>query len=334
MKSSFVSLALGSALTLAASASAAAALLTAHPSSTTITVGGTVTVDLEISGVVSPGGVAGFTIDLAYDGALLALTDVTHGTELGASLIDDDPAANPLFLSEVSLETDPSFFASQPESFWLVRLTFAGLAPGTSPLTFGPRTSLADADGNSLSFTTADGAVQVQNPPPTAARLAYFNAAAVGTGPVNLTWATLVEVGILGFHVERATASGGWERITPQLIPATGWDPRPQTYALADAASTGTTGTRYRLLEVNLRGEASVLAQASVSAAPSAAVERTARGWRLNLHGTPHRTVRVESASQVAGPWALWRTVELDAEGAGSATIGTQGAETARFYRW
>lgn len=136
-------------------------LLSVEPSSTTVGIGGLVTVDLRISGLTPPPGLAGYAIDLNYDAAYVAPLSVSYGTGLGSSVTFVDLTTNPLFVSEVSLETAQSFFDGQPGSFLLASLTFQGVALGTSPLAFAASTSLTDENGTSLVFNTVAGAIQV-----------------------------------------------------------------------------------------------------------------------------------------------------------------------------
>jgi hypothetical protein len=205
--------------------------------------------------------------------------------------------------------------------------TFAGLAEGATILFNGKNLRISyvgGVDGND---------VVLKEPSPTAARLAYFRATEAGAGQVALSWGTLVEVGTLGFHVERARSDGGWERVTGQLIAATGWDQRPQKYAATDSAPTGVIGAKYRLLEVDLRGQESVLAEATASAAARASAERTATGLSLQLRGGPNGTVVVELATAVTGPWTEVVRVPLDDKGTATLTLGAESAEGAGFYR-
>ncbi|MBK9138510.1 MAG: hypothetical protein IPM17_07080 [Verrucomicrobia bacterium] len=171
------------------------------------------------------------------------------------------------------------------------------------------------------------------NAPPTAARLAYFKAVTTGDGLVQVTWGTLVENGVLGFRVERSTADGGWQRLTAQMIPATGWDGRPQSYGLTDASAPAEAGVLYRLLETDLSGRERVLAVAAVEAGMTTGIARTETGLSLSVRGAPNASVTVQTAEAVEGPWTAVQTVTLDGAGAAVLNLGVDVNGPARFYR-
>jgi hypothetical protein len=169
--------------------------------------------------------------------------------------------------------------------------------------------------------------------PPTAARLAYFKATSAGNGAVQLAWGTLVENNVLGFRVDRSTADGGWTRLTAQMIPATGWNGRSQTYGQTDAKAPATPDLKYRLVEVNLSGQENVLAVAKVEAGLTTGIRQTESGLSLTLRGAPNTSVTVETAEAVEGPWTRVQALTLDGSGTGTVNLGRDVNETARFYR-
>ncbi len=151
-------------------------------------------------------------------------------------------------------------------------------------------------------------------PPPTAARLGYFHAV-LTSASATLSWGTLVEVATLGFHLERSRPDGSWERITSHIIPATGLNLRPEAYVHQDNGVFAASGLRYRLIEVDRRGVATVLAETAVGPVLTLACERTALGTNLRVLGTPGALVLVESGAVVTGPWLERWTTRLDAKG-------------------
>lgn len=155
-----VALGCAAAMTFTASAQSSSLTLSLQPSSAIVELGNQTAVDVILSGLVAPPGIAGYYIELSYDAALVSPVSVVHGTQLGTFISSDDLGANPLSVSEVSLEIAP-FFDSQPGSFTLVTLFFQGLSYGLSPLTFGAGTSLTDENVNSLVFSTVNGQIQV-----------------------------------------------------------------------------------------------------------------------------------------------------------------------------
>lgn len=223
-----------------------------------------------------------------------------------------------------------------------VGIVTAGAGPGTFVLRFSG-TAFGDTDfvpdvadltlQTRLGTSAENGVLTVKPPSPTAARLAYFKAVSVGNGAVQLAWGTLVENNLLGFRVDRSTAGGSWTRLTAQVIPATSWNGRPQSYGLADAGAGASSDLTYRLVEINLSGRDNVLAVATVTAATLASVERSATGLSLHVRGVPNSTVVVESATAVAGPWNEVTRLPLAGNGAATLALGVEATEGARFYR-
>jgi autotransporter-associated beta strand protein len=177
--------------------------------------------------------------------------------------------------------------------------TFAGLTEGAT-ITFNTvslRISYAGGDGNDVTLR--------RETPPTAATLAYFRATAVAPNQVRLNWGMLVEVRTLGFQVDRRASEGGWERVTPGIIPSAGSDQRPHTYEWVDAFAPGMDQLTYRLVDVDWSGRATVIAEAAVTPAVSAAMSRSESGLTLTFHGQPGTVILVETATAVTGPWTL-----------------------------
>ncbi|MBK9138508.1 MAG: hypothetical protein IPM17_07070 [Verrucomicrobia bacterium] len=185
--------------------------------------------------------------------------------------------------------------------------------------------------GAAASGEVEDYVVTTKTPPPTAARLAYFKAVRAGEGLVQVTWGTLVENGVLGFRVERSTADGGWQRLTAQMIPATGWDGRPQSYGLTDASAPAEAGVLYRLLETDLSGRERCWPVAAVEAGMTTGIARTETGLEPE-RGAPNASVTVQTAKRS-------RTVDGGADGdagwrgAAVLNLGVDVNGPARFYR-
>ncbi|MBK9138743.1 MAG: isopeptide-forming domain-containing fimbrial protein [Verrucomicrobia bacterium] len=269
-------------------------------------------------------GMNGVTVKLLDAGGAVIATTVTA----------DDGGGNPGYYLFSNLP--PGTYSVQfvtPTGFTYTTQNADGLG-----LT-GPANSDANTlDGKTVPFTLVSGdAVTYVDAGlknlPTAARLAYFRALVAGGGNVRLAWGTLVESGVLGFRVDRSTADGGWQRITPQIIPATGWDGRPQRYGLTDTPAGLDEGLRYRLVEVGTSGDERVVAIASVETGVSLAIARAGAGTVLIVRGEPQATVVLQSAPAVEGPWSAAQSVTLDAAGRAEIWLGTDAASAARFYR-
>jgi autotransporter-associated beta strand protein len=206
--------------------------------------------------------------------------------------------------------------------------TFDGLAEGATIAFRGEAlmVSYSGGDGND---------VVLRRDPPVAATLAYFHATSVSPGGVRLDWSTLVEVQTLGFYLDRAVATGPWQRLAGGLIPAQGSDQAPHTYSLTDPRDASPRGTRYRLIEVDWRGQETVIGSASVTAGLRLALERAAGGLNMQIEGMANGTVLVESASTPAGPWIVLGEVPLDADGLTTLSLNLDdaAAEATQFYR-
>lgn len=223
---------------------------------------------------------------------------------------------------------------------------FTGYANGDYLVVATPpaaRNAVKDADGPAngnhviaLTLNSADSDANdflFRSPPPTAARLTHFTAVLAGSGHARLTWGTLVESRVLGFRVERSAPNGGWERITAQLIPATGWDRQPQSYSLADTDAPAELGLAYRLMEVDFGGREHVLAETVLRTATTLTLRTKGQGLSLDLRGGPQASVTVETAAAVTGPWARLRTFTLDGSGAATLSLDHDSRQPARYFR-
>ena len=176
------------------------------------------------------------------------------------------------------------------------------------------------------------GAVEEQGP--SAATLAWFQAVRVGGGSVLVRWGTLVEVRTLGFQLERAASNGRWERVTPQIIPALGSDLQPHRYEFTDTAPGGVSGTKYRLLEVDLAGQTIVLAEALATVGAELRLVAGTDGVVVELSAEPGATVALQTTDRVAdGLWVELSSVTLDDTGRGTLSLPVVAGRAAAFYR-
>jgi hypothetical protein len=112
------------------------------PVSSTIGVGGTVTIDMVISGLAAPGSysLGAWMTEITYNSAIVSIgnTDVTLGTGIGS--IDsqgfDVSTSGLVFAFQVSSDLAATLNANQAASFTLGSFTFTGVAPGTTSLQF------------------------------------------------------------------------------------------------------------------------------------------------------------------------------------------------------
>ncbi len=113
------------------------------PSSQTVGIGMPVSVDVQISGLGTAGEiVSAFDLDVTYNPAVLAATNVTFGPFLGdpfffEALTDFNlSTAGIVDFSELSLLFDFELESLQPDTFVLASLDFDAIGAGTSGLSF------------------------------------------------------------------------------------------------------------------------------------------------------------------------------------------------------
>ncbi len=112
------------------------------PVTSTIGVGGTVTIDMVISGLTAPGSysLGAWMGEFTYNSAIVSIgnSDVTLGTGIGS--IDsqgfDVATSGLVFAFQVSSDLAATLNANQAASFTLGSFTFTGVAPGTTSLQF------------------------------------------------------------------------------------------------------------------------------------------------------------------------------------------------------
>ena len=170
---------------------------------------------------------------------------------------------------------------------------------------------------------------------PTAAGLEYFRVLDAGEGQVALSWRTLVEYDLIGFHVERSNGTGGWEKVTPGIIPSTGSTLQPQSYGFTSVSVPGSHSPTYRLVEVDLRGQEHVIAEAMAGAELTGRISTAADGLNLDfeLQGKPKLSVTVQASTSVQGPWMTVQSLTLDDRGRAVVNLERDLNESARFFR-
>jgi hypothetical protein len=117
--------------------------ITVLPSTQSISVGGSASVDLVISGLrnfASPS-LGAFDLDLTYNLSVLSASSLTFGSFLdlgtfGSVQSFDISTPGLIHLDEVSLETSSDLNTFQPDTFTLSTLVFVGLTPGVSSIDF------------------------------------------------------------------------------------------------------------------------------------------------------------------------------------------------------
>jgi hypothetical protein len=111
-------------------------------SAPSVAVGATFTVTIAVpglEGVTPPQIVSAFDLDVLYNSAILQLTSVTFGTQVGPSLQATNTATPGVIdVAELSRQTDAALQILQPDTVTLVTLTFRALAPGTSVVSLAP----------------------------------------------------------------------------------------------------------------------------------------------------------------------------------------------------
>ena len=157
---------------------AAAILITAHaqalridlvPNTAIVTVPGTTSLNIVLSELDAAGQVvSAYDLSFLYDALLVNAIGVTFGGALGGagdSVFGSDltvPGAVQVF--EVSLLSDTDLDALQGDSVLLASLTFRGLSPGISSLSFDDPLFLVGRDGVPLADVSVGGARIIVQP--------------------------------------------------------------------------------------------------------------------------------------------------------------------------
>ena len=150
---------------------------------------------------------------------------------------------------------------------------------------------------------------------------------------MSLAWRTLVEAGILGFHIERRQGDGAWQRISTVMIPNMHAEGQPQDYVVVDDGVLATESAEYRLLAIDIGGSEQVMGTATPELPVT--VEILLRGSRatIRLHGPPIAEIEVESTVGLGEEWLHSSTVRLDVLGDGQVDIPVDAGDKVRLVR-
>ncbi len=157
-------------------ATAAGIDLAVSPSSSTVAVGSTATVDLTISGLgaLSAPSLSAFDVGLQFDPAAISVSKVLFGSSMppddqlnlegfGTITGSDTSSSGGLHLYEVSLDEPATLNTKQLGAFTLAEITFITITAGNTSLNFTVNT-LGDAAGNPLfAATVTSGFMAVTN---------------------------------------------------------------------------------------------------------------------------------------------------------------------------
>jgi hypothetical protein len=148
-----------------------AVTLVLSPSTQSVGVGNSVSVDILISGLgdgVAPS-LGGFDLEVSFDPSILVLTGATLNAPLGASAqfsfeVQSTATGAVASLFALSALSGPELDALQGDEFNVATLVFSTLAPGTSALVFG-NVVLTNSVGGSLPLDVAfNGEIVVPEP--------------------------------------------------------------------------------------------------------------------------------------------------------------------------
>lgn len=159
--------AIGTALALWAALPASAITIEFSPSSQTVNVGSSTSVDLVISGLgdgAAPS-LGTFDLDVGFDSSVLSFSGATFGDQLDlfglGSFQDVIAGVGTVNLFELSFDFVDDLDAFQQQSFVLATLSFDALAGGSSALSISVN-ALGDSNGDSLEAELVAGNINVQ----------------------------------------------------------------------------------------------------------------------------------------------------------------------------
>jgi hypothetical protein len=164
-----------------------ASTITFQPTSQTIALGSSTTVNVLISGLSAGQALGAFDLFVLNNSSIVSATGVTFGSSLGplgGQLTGTTFALGSTEGAETSFETTPALLALQAsQPFELFQLTYMGVGVGTSSLTLGTPLVLADGSGSFLPLpapTVIAGSITVTGP--TAVTPEPSSLALLGTG--------------------------------------------------------------------------------------------------------------------------------------------------------
>ncbi|MCW5558682.1 MAG: hypothetical protein KIT22_12735, partial [Verrucomicrobiae bacterium] len=99
---------------------------------------------------------------------------------------------------------------------------------------------------------------------PTAVQLASFEVQPDNNGGLELSWVTLVEYNTLGYRLARTSQDGLTLDLFEGVLPAEGDGQRPQRYSFTDYGPWEGDAFTYHLIEVDLDGNESIIADLEV----------------------------------------------------------------------
>lgn len=140
-------------------------LLTVNPSSSTVSVGSPVIVDIDITGLESGVSVGVFDFEIAFDPAVLSFASGMFGGQLDLFGLGSVQALTPVGsgrvgVFELSLDSVDDLNSLQLPAFRLATLTFDAVVAGSSTLTLAVN-AIGDASGNAIAVEVAGGSVLV-----------------------------------------------------------------------------------------------------------------------------------------------------------------------------
>jgi len=174
-----------------------ASLISFDPSSQSVELGDSVSVDLRISGL-GDDSLGAFDINIAFDDSILDFQSFTFGTGLDVSGFGSvngfAVAGGDINIFEISLDSPSDLNTFQPNDFVLGSFTFDTLSIGTSTLDLTIN-ALSDEFGFLLEAGAASGSIKV--------------AAASVPAPAALWLFGTGLIGLIGFSRRRKTFVGG-----------------------------------------------------------------------------------------------------------------------------
>ncbi|MEM5496484.1 PEP-CTERM sorting domain-containing protein [Paraglaciecola mesophila] len=145
--------------------SANAALITMTPSSQTIELGDTASIDVSISDFATDQYLGVYDFEVAFNDSILSVSNIIFGTELGFSFQNDSSFGADLHVVlEASLEDAQYLIDNQASEFLLFTIEFTGTNYGSSSVALD-YVLLGDQDGNEITDVDFNSArITVNNP--------------------------------------------------------------------------------------------------------------------------------------------------------------------------
>lgn len=155
---------IATALAMCLALPASAAIIGFNPSSQSVNVGSTTTVDLIISGLgdgAAPS-LGTFDVDIGFDSSILTFNGATFGNQLDLFGLGDINSVtlgvSSINLFELSFESVADLDSLQAGAFTLATLSFTALSTGSSPLSISVN-ALGDSLGDPLQAELVTGSI-------------------------------------------------------------------------------------------------------------------------------------------------------------------------------